>query len=158
MLVVRKLRANRHVLIVFIDKQGAKASANAMNQFGSAVRNLFSSSDEDLSNNNILETAHHSAPIFEKIDPEKYFRITVSIRFARKPQIFIPIFELFQNLGNCFSTTIKHVMSIVFNLICIIDADYWSLLSQKFWPAFIQLESICSWHRRTSSIHLFLST
>lgn len=49
-----------------------------MNQFGSAVRNLFVTSDSDLSNNNILETNHHSQPIFEKIDPAKYFRITVS--------------------------------------------------------------------------------
>lgn len=50
-----------------------------MNQFGSAVKNLFSTSDNDLANNNILETTHHSHPIFEKIDPAKYFSITVSI-------------------------------------------------------------------------------
>lgn len=49
-----------------------------MNHFGSAVKGLFSTSDNDLRNNNILETAHHSQPIFEKIDPAKYFRITVS--------------------------------------------------------------------------------
>lgn len=45
-------------------------------QFGSAVKKVFSS-DNDLENNNILETTHHSKPIFEKINPEKYFRITV---------------------------------------------------------------------------------
>lgn len=48
-----------------------------MNQFGTAVRNLFSS-NEDILNNNILETSRHVDPIFEKIDPEKYFRIHVS--------------------------------------------------------------------------------
>lgn len=47
-----------------------------MNHFGIAVRNLFTSSD-DVDNNNILETSRHT--IFEKIDPAKYFRITVSI-------------------------------------------------------------------------------
>lgn len=47
-----------------------------MNQFGSAVRNLFVNSNS--SNDNILETAHHAQPIFEKVDPAKYFRINVS--------------------------------------------------------------------------------
>lgn len=42
----------------------------------SAVKKVFAS-DSDLENNNILETTHHSNPIFEKINPEKYFRITV---------------------------------------------------------------------------------
>lgn len=50
-----------------------------MNQFGTAVRNLFSSND-DILNNNILETSRHADPIFEKIVPEKYFRIHVSMR------------------------------------------------------------------------------
>lgn len=51
-----------------------------MNQFGSAVRNLFvNSNSSSPSNNNILETAHHSQPIFEKIDPAKYFRINVNV-------------------------------------------------------------------------------
>lgn len=45
-------------------------------QFGSAVKKVFSS-ENDLANNNILETTHHTKPVFEKIDPEKYFRITV---------------------------------------------------------------------------------
>lgn len=48
-----------------------------MNQFGAAVKNLFSS-ENDLMNNNILETAHHSRPIFEKIDTDKYYSIKVS--------------------------------------------------------------------------------
>lgn len=48
-----------------------------MNQFGAAVKNLFSS-ENDLANNNILETAHHSNTIFEKIDTDKYFSIKVS--------------------------------------------------------------------------------
>ncbi|XP_031618776.1 sorting nexin-32 isoform X2 [Contarinia nasturtii] len=46
-------------------------------QFGSAVKKVFSS-DDNLENNNILETTHHSKPIFEKINPDKYFRITDS--------------------------------------------------------------------------------
>lgn len=50
-----------------------------MNQFGSAVRNLFVNSDSSPSSNNILETAHHSQPIFEKIDPAKYFRIHLNV-------------------------------------------------------------------------------
>lgn len=50
-----------------------------MNHFGTAVRNLFSSNDDDILNNNILETSRHADPIFEKIDPEKYFRIHVSV-------------------------------------------------------------------------------
>lgn len=45
-------------------------------QFGSAVKRAFSS-ENDFVNNNILETNHHREPIFEKIDAEKYFRITV---------------------------------------------------------------------------------
>lgn len=48
-----------------------------MNHFGTAVKNLFTS-DNNLTNNNILETAHHSKPIFEKIDTDKYFGIRVS--------------------------------------------------------------------------------
>lgn len=47
-------------------------------QFGSAVKRVFSTENNDFENNNILETTHHSKPIFEKINPEKYFRITVS--------------------------------------------------------------------------------
>lgn len=50
-----------------------------MNQFGSAVRNLFNNSDSSPTSNNILETAHHSQPIFEKIDPAKYFRIHLNV-------------------------------------------------------------------------------
>lgn len=49
-----------------------------MNQFGVAVKNLFAASEDRNENNNILETSRHSEPIFEKIDPAKYFRITVS--------------------------------------------------------------------------------
>lgn len=66
-----------------------------MNHFGSAVQRLFSTSDNDLTNNNILETAHHSQPVFEKIDPAKYFRITVSIN--RNWRVF-----LFMDLMNSF--------------------------------------------------------
>lgn len=50
-----------------------------MNQFGSAVRNLFVNSNDSPTSNNILETAHHSQPIFEKIDPAKYFRINLNV-------------------------------------------------------------------------------
>lgn len=52
-----------------------------MNHFGSAVKNLFASSDNDVTNNNILETTHHSKPIFEKIDTDKYFGIKVRDTF-----------------------------------------------------------------------------
>lgn len=44
-------------------------------QLGIAVKKVFTS-DNDVENNNILETTHHSKPIFEKINPEKYFRIS----------------------------------------------------------------------------------
>lgn len=54
-----------------------------MNQFGSAVRNLFNSNDGS-TNENILETAHHSQPTFEKVNPAKYFRINVSKSWKRK--------------------------------------------------------------------------
>lgn len=57
-------------------------------QFGSAVKKAFSS-ESDLENNNILETTHHTNSVFEKIDPEKYFRITV-----RKNKIIFKILEL----------------------------------------------------------------
>lgn len=49
-----------------------------MNHFGSAVKDLFSTLHTDTVNKNILETAHHSQSVFEKINPDKYFRITVS--------------------------------------------------------------------------------
>lgn len=50
-----------------------------MNHFGAAVKNLFSSGEnDDFVNNNILETAHHSQLVFEKIDTNKYFQIRVS--------------------------------------------------------------------------------
>lgn len=47
--------------------------------FGIAVKNLFATFHDEnaIENNNILETTHHSQPIFEKIDPIKYFRSQV---------------------------------------------------------------------------------
>lgn len=51
-------------------------------QLGSAVKKVFSS-DSVLENNNILETTHHSKPIFEKINPDKYFRLTVRMTITK---------------------------------------------------------------------------
>lgn len=68
-----------------------------MNHFGSAVQRLFSTSDNDLTNNNILETTHHSQPVFEKIDPAKYFRINV--RINRVVYYYYYVFERAQ--GKC---------------------------------------------------------
>lgn len=65
--------------IQLLTLQFTKTGKAKMNHFGIAVKNLFASSADDVENNNILETSRYSESIFEKIDPAKYFRITVSI-------------------------------------------------------------------------------
>lgn len=74
---------NREKYLFFIEIIFKSYPIDTMySQFGSAVKRVFSN-DSDSENNNILATAHHSKPIFEKINPDKYFRITVSMTITK---------------------------------------------------------------------------
>lgn len=46
-----------------------------MNYFNTTMRNMLSSNAGD---SNILETARHTKPVFEKIVPSRYFSIKVN--------------------------------------------------------------------------------
>lgn len=75
-------RAKSNIYLFYVNHFETINYLMMYSQFGSAVKRVFSS-DNELENNNILETAHHSKPIFEKINPDKYFRITVSITITK---------------------------------------------------------------------------